>query len=42
MQIGAKAKLFCPSDTAYGDRQAGSIPPGSLLIFNVELLAVTD
>lgn len=42
MQVGAKAKLFCPADTAYGDRQAGSIPPGSLLVFDVELLAITN
>lgn len=42
MQVGAKAKLFCPADTAYGDRQAGSIPPGSLLVFDVELLDVTE
>lgn len=42
MQKGAKAKLYCPADTAYGDRQAGSIPPGSLLIFDVELLDIQD
>lgn len=40
MKAGGKAKLFCPPDTAYGDRQAGPIPPGSLLVFDVELLEV--
>jgi FKBP-type peptidyl-prolyl cis-trans isomerase len=42
MKAGGKAKLYCPPETAYGDRQAGSIPPGSLLVFDVELLEITD
>jgi FKBP-type peptidyl-prolyl cis-trans isomerase len=42
MKTGGKAKLFCPPDTAYGDRRAGTIPPASLLIFDVELLEVLD
>jgi FKBP-type peptidyl-prolyl cis-trans isomerase len=42
MKSGGKAKLFCPSDTAYGDRQNGSIPPASLLVFDVELLEIFD
>jgi FKBP-type peptidyl-prolyl cis-trans isomerase len=41
MKAGGKAKLYCPPEIAYGDRQAGSIPPGSLLVFDVELLEVT-
>jgi FKBP-type peptidyl-prolyl cis-trans isomerase len=40
MKKGAKAKLVCPPDLAYGDRPAGSIPPGSTLTFEVELLDV--
>lgn len=40
MKPGSKATLFCPPDTAYGNRQAGPISPNSLLIFNVELLEV--
>lgn len=40
MKKGGKAKLVCPPDLAYGDRPAGSIPPGSTLTFEVELLDV--
>lgn len=41
MPVGSKWQLFIPSDLAYGDRGAGRmIPPGSTLIFEVELLAI--
>jgi FKBP-type peptidyl-prolyl cis-trans isomerase FklB len=41
MPVGSKWKLFIPSDLAYGDQQAGpSIPPGSALVFDVELLDI--
>jgi FKBP-type peptidyl-prolyl cis-trans isomerase FkpA len=42
MKLGEKAKLVCPSETAYGDRGTpdGSIPPGATLVFEVELLAI--
>jgi FKBP-type peptidyl-prolyl cis-trans isomerase FkpA len=41
MKVGEKAKLVCPSDLAYGDRGNGSnIPPGSTLVFEVELLGI--
>lgn len=42
MKVGGKAKLVCPPDLAYGDRPAGSIPPGSTLTFEVELLDVVE
>ena len=42
MKAGSKATLYCPPDTAYGNAQAGPIQPGSLLIFDVELLDVID
>jgi FKBP-type peptidyl-prolyl cis-trans isomerase FkpA len=40
MKVGGKAVLICPSDLAYGDRGQASIPPGSVLKFEVELLGI--
>lgn len=40
MVIGDKFKFFIPSKLAYGNNAAGKIAPGSLLIFEVELLQV--
>jgi len=37
---GGKIKLYIPNDLAFGDNSAGEIPPGSSLIFEIELLAV--
>lgn len=43
MSVGAKYKFWIPSDLAYGDNGAGGvIKPGSLLIFEVELLKIKD
>jgi FKBP-type peptidyl-prolyl cis-trans isomerase FklB len=42
MKPGAKWQLFIPADLAYGDAGQGKIPPGSLLIFDVELLSVGE
>lgn len=40
MKPGGKAKLYCPSEIAYGDRPNGEIPAGATLVFDVELLEV--
>ena len=40
MPVGSKWMLYVPAQLGYGDRPAGQIPPGSVLIFEVELLAI--
>jgi FKBP-type peptidyl-prolyl cis-trans isomerase FklB len=41
MSVGSKYEFFIPSDLGYGDRQMGpDITPGSLLIFELELLGI--
>ena len=41
MKVGAKWRLFIPSDLAYGDQgAAGLIGPNATLIFDVELLEI--
>lgn len=43
LKEGSKARLYIPSDLAYGDNGAGDlIGPGSTLIFDVELLKVGE
>ncbi len=40
MPEGSRWKLYIPSKLAYGEHQAGSIPPNSALVFEVELIKV--
>jgi len=40
MEEGSKYMLYIPYNLGYGEQPVGSIPPGSTLIFEVELLEV--
>jgi hypothetical protein len=40
MKPGAKYQLFVPPQLAYDMQPKSGLPPGSLLIFEVELLSV--
>ena len=43
MVVGEKTRLFIPSELGYGNRGAGgAIGPGSVLIFDVELLGINE
>jgi len=42
MSVGDKYRFTIPSDLAYGDQPKGNIPPGSTLIFEVELLGINE
>lgn len=40
LKKGTKAKLIVPPALAYGDRGMGAIPPGSTLIFDIEVIDI--
>ncbi|WP_443191037.1 FKBP-type peptidyl-prolyl cis-trans isomerase [Pseudomonas indica] len=40
MNTGSKWRLHVPSELAYGGQAVGSIPPHSVLVFDVELLEI--
>ena len=40
MPVGSKWEIYVPQELAYGERQAGKIPPYSTLIFIMELDAI--
>lgn len=42
MKVGGKRKLTIPPSLGYGETGSGSIPPNSILIFDLELLEIKD
>lgn len=42
LKVGGKALIIIPFDMGYGERPAGSIPPFSSLLFEVELMEVAE
>ncbi len=41
MNKGAKYTFYIPANLAYGNNSVGTIPPGSTLVFDVEVLDIT-
>ena len=42
LAVGAKAKLVCPPDYAYGSRNMGKIPANSSLLFDIEVVDIVQ
>ena len=42
MRKGEKRKVLLPPETAYGSRGAGPIPPNSWLVFEIEVLDISE
>jgi len=40
LKKGGKAKLIIPPSLGYGDKEVGNIPKNSILVFDVEIIAV--
>ncbi|QIR15557.1 FKBP-type peptidyl-prolyl cis-trans isomerase [Shewanella aestuarii] len=40
MPVGSKYKFVIPAELAYGDRDTGTIPANSTLVFDVELISI--
>ncbi len=41
-KVGGKGKLIIPPSMGYGEQGQGSIPPNSWLVFDIEVLGVSD
>ena len=42
MRVGETWQFVIPSDIAYGDRNRDPIPPGSTLLFEIELIGIEE
>lgn len=42
MSVGSKYRLYIPPELGYGQRPQGSIPPNSALVFELELLEISE
>ncbi|USE34739.1 FKBP-type peptidyl-prolyl cis-trans isomerase [Endozoicomonas sp. SCSIO W0465] len=42
MPVGSEYRLTIPAELAYGDQDVGTIPAGSVLVFDVELISIED
>ena len=42
LKKGGKGKFIIPSHLAFGDREVGTIPANSILVFDLELLEIVD
>jgi FKBP-type peptidyl-prolyl cis-trans isomerase len=40
MRVGEVWQFVIPADIGYGDRSRDPIPPGSALLFEIELIAI--
>ncbi len=40
MPVGSEYRLTIPAELAYGDQEVGTIPAGSVLVFDVELISI--
>ena len=40
--VNGKVRIYAPPELAYGDQATGSIPAGSILIFDCELLGINQ
>ena len=42
MNVGSKYRLFIPSELAYGANGPGAIGPNAVLVFDIELVNVSE